>query len=156
MKAQRVQVVDKGILKNFLMSRRPLEGFPVSNGHGRAAPGADPVSRQSNLIVETSKPVTFQELRKMLITEARKQGKKYGYFFKDVVGGFTTTDRYNPNAFNIFPQKFIASTRMDVPMNSCGELTSSVHRSPCLPRSWPPATKPICSQIGRASCRERV
>ena len=102
-KAQRVQVVDKGILKNFLMSRRPLEGFPVSNGHGRAAPGADPVSRQSNLIVETSKPVTFQELRKMLITEARKQGKKYGYFFKDVVGGFTTTDRYNPNAFNIFP-----------------------------------------------------
>jgi len=34
-KAHRVTVVDKGILKNFLMSRAPIEGFDRSNGHGR-------------------------------------------------------------------------------------------------------------------------
>lgn len=102
-KGQRVVVVDNGILKTFLMSRTPLESVKTSNGHGRADASSDPVSRQSNLIVEATKSVTFQDLRKMLIQEAKKQGKPYGYYFKDVVGGFTTTDRFNPNAFNIFP-----------------------------------------------------
>jgi len=102
-KAQRVVVVDKGILKTFLMSRTPLEAVANSNGHGRADATSQPVSRQSNLLVETNKPLPFQDLKKMLIQEAKKQGKPYGYYFKDVVGGFTTTDRFNPNAFNIFP-----------------------------------------------------
>jgi TldD protein len=102
-RAQRVVVVDKGILKTFLMSRTPLETVTSSNGHGRADANSKPVSRQSNLIVETNKPLAFQDLKKMLIQEAKKQGKPYGYYFKDVVGGFTTTDRFNPNAFNIFP-----------------------------------------------------
>ena len=53
-KARRVDNVVNGVLKEFLMSRVPLEGFPASNGHGRATGGGDPVSRQSNLIVETS------------------------------------------------------------------------------------------------------
>jgi TldD protein len=102
-KSQRVKAVEKGILKNFLMSRTPLENFATSNGHGRSSIGMNAVSRQSNLIVENSKPVSEGDLRKMLIKECIKQNKKYGYFFKDVIGGFTTTDRYNPNAFNIFP-----------------------------------------------------
>lgn len=102
-KSQRVQVVDKGVLKTFLMSRTPLDDIRQSNGHGRAALGATSVSRQSNLIVQTSKPVTMNELRKMLVKECKKQSKSYGYLFKEVVGGFTVTDRYNPNAFNIFP-----------------------------------------------------
>lgn len=102
-KGRRVNVVENGILKNFLMSRTPLENVTQSNGHGRAAIGASPVSRQSNLVVETTKGISLSEMRKMLLKECRKQGKSYGYFFKEVVGGFTVTDRYNPNAFNIFP-----------------------------------------------------
>jgi TldD protein len=43
------------------------------------------------------------ELRKMLIEECKKQKKEYGYLFMDVTGGFTTTQRAMPNAFNIFP-----------------------------------------------------
>ncbi|HEY0656058.1 MAG TPA: TldD/PmbA family protein [Chryseosolibacter sp.] len=102
-KSRKVTVVENGILKTFLMSRSPLENIPNSNGHGRASMGAEPVSRQSNLIVETTKPMKFEALRKMLIKECQKQGKEYGYLFKEVIGGFTTTDRFNPNAFNIFP-----------------------------------------------------
>jgi TldD protein len=100
---QRVKAVEKGVLKTFLMSRTPLENFTVSNGHGRSSTGMGAVSRQSNLIVENSKPVSMPDLRKMLIKECLKQNKKYGYFFKSVVGGFTNTGRFNPNAFNIFP-----------------------------------------------------
>ncbi|NJK94197.1 MAG: TldD/PmbA family protein [Bacteroidales bacterium] len=102
-KSQRVTVVEKGILKNFLMSRAPLESFPASNGHGRASMGLQPTSRQSNLIIETTSPNTMAELRKKLISECKKQGRQYGYYFQDVVGGFTLTQVYTPNVFNIFP-----------------------------------------------------
>jgi len=102
-KARRVNVVEGGILKTFLMSRTPLDGILKSNGHGRAAAEAEVVSRQSNLIVETQKQVNMDELRKLLIKECQRQGKKYGYLFKDVIGGFTFTNRFTPNAFNIFP-----------------------------------------------------
>ncbi|MGC3946886.1 MAG: metallopeptidase TldD-related protein [Chryseolinea sp.] len=102
-KSKKVVVVDKGILRTFLMSRTPLDEVPHSNGHARAAIGNAPVSRQSNLVVESSKAVSMEDLRKMLLKECKRQGKRYGYLFKEVVGGFTVTDRYNPNAFNIFP-----------------------------------------------------
>ena len=36
-KARPVTVVDKGILKTFLLSRSPI-GFPQSNGHGAGLP----------------------------------------------------------------------------------------------------------------------
>ncbi len=101
--AQKVKVVENGILKTFLMSRTPIENISTSNGHGRAQAGADAVSRQSNLIIENAKAVSMAQMRKMLIAECKKQRKPYGYLFMDVVGGFTTTDRYMPNAFNIFP-----------------------------------------------------
>ena len=102
-KARMVRVVENGVLKRFLMSRTPLENNSQSNGHGRAQAGSDVVSRQSNLIVENSKPVKTSDLRKMLLAECRKQNKPYGYLFMDVMGGFTTTGRFMPNAFNIFP-----------------------------------------------------
>lgn len=102
-KGQRVQAVEKGVLKQFLMSRTPLDNFVKSNGHGRGSPGLRTVSRQSNLIVETSKGNSMEDLRKMLIKECKRQKKKYGYLFKDVMGGFTNTNRITPNAFNIFP-----------------------------------------------------
>ena len=102
-KAQQVKVVEDGVLKTFLMSRTPIVNFSKSNGHGRAQAGTEAVSRQSNLIIENARPVSMADLRKMLISECKKQRKKYGYMFMDVVGGFTTTNRFMPNAFNIFP-----------------------------------------------------
>lgn len=102
-KAQKVNVVEKGYLKTFLMSRSPLENITQSNGHGRAQMGMDPVSRQSNLIIESSEPKTNKELRQLLKEECMAQGKEYGYYFVDVTGGYTQTDRYSPNAFNIMP-----------------------------------------------------
>src|SRR5205823_785005 len=89
--AQRVTIVDKGILKNFLLSRSPVAGFEQSNGHGRKAPGYGSVGRQGNLIVQSSKTVNQAALRQMLIDEAKKQGKQFGLLFDDISGGFTTT-----------------------------------------------------------------
>ncbi|HOK98262.1 MAG: TldD/PmbA family protein [Bacteroidales bacterium] len=102
-KAQRVNVVEDGVLKNFLMSRTPIEGFSQSNSHGRSQIGKMPVSRQSNLIVEARKTYSEKELRKKLIAECKKQKKSYGLYFKEVIGGFTQTSRYSPNVFNVTP-----------------------------------------------------
>jgi predicted Zn-dependent protease len=102
-KAQRVTVVDKGVLKTFLLDRAPLKSFPRSNGHGRAEPGFLPVSRQSNLQVESAKTVTREQLMDRLRDEARRQGKPFGLLFENIEGGFTTTGRGSANAFNVLP-----------------------------------------------------
>lgn len=102
-KARPVTVVENGILKTFLMSRSPVQGFPKSNGHGRRQPGLEVVSRQSNLIVESARQVPEAELRKLLIAEIQRQGKPYGLFFQEVTGGFTTTARQGLQAFTVIP-----------------------------------------------------
>lgn len=99
----KVTIVDKGIMKDFLMSRSPIENFYASNGHGRAQEGYQPVSRQSNLMVTTINPLSSEQLKKKLIEECKKQNKEYGYYFEDIQGGFTMTGRTIPNAFNVMP-----------------------------------------------------
>jgi predicted Zn-dependent protease len=102
-KARRVAVVENGVLKTFLMSRTPIEGFPTSNGHGRRQPGFSPVARQSNLIVSAASSVPHGNLKQMLIAELRKENKPYGLLFDEIQGGFTFTGRMIPNAFNVLP-----------------------------------------------------
>ena len=102
-KAQPVTAVDKGVLKTFLTSRSPIKGFAHSNGHGRRQPGYEVVSRQSNLIVESSNAVPEPKLRQMLLDEVRRQNKPYGLLFRDITGGFTTTGREGLQAFKVIP-----------------------------------------------------
>jgi predicted Zn-dependent protease len=102
-KARRVTVVDRGVLKTFLLDRAPLKTFPRSNGHGRAEPGFLPVSRQSNLQIEASRTVSRAQLMSQLRDEARRQGKPFGLLFDNIEGGFTTTGRGSANAFNVLP-----------------------------------------------------
>ncbi len=102
-KARPVVAVDKGVLKTFLMSRSPIRGIDHSNGHGRRQPGYEVVSRQSNLIVESSNAVPEAKLRQMLLDEVRKQNKPYGLYFRDITGGFTTTARAGLQAFKVIP-----------------------------------------------------
>ncbi len=102
-KSEKVKAVENGILKDFLRSRKPLVEGQNSNGHSRAQTGLNPVSRQSNLIVSSSNQKDEEALRKMLIKECKRQDKAFGYYIKNVQGGYTMTDRYTPNAFSITP-----------------------------------------------------
>ena len=98
-----VKAVENGVLKSFLMSRSPIEGFDHSNGHGRRQPGLEVVSRQSNLLVSSTRTVSDQKLRQMLVDEIKKQNKPYGLYFEDITGGFTTTQRSGLQAFKVIP-----------------------------------------------------
>ncbi len=102
-KAENVSIVEQGVLRNFLMSRTPINGFPKTNGHARSEPGRQVESRQSNLIIETTDTKTAIELRAELIRLAKEQKAEYGYLFQEVTGGFTSTGRYDPSAFNVTP-----------------------------------------------------
>ncbi len=101
--ARRVNLVQDGVLKTFLMSRQPVSSFGTSNGHGRAETGKMPVGRQGNLIVTSTKSVSDAELRELLKAEAKKQGKAYGLYFEDISSGFAVTTRNSPQAFSVIP-----------------------------------------------------
>ncbi|HYH96323.1 TldD/PmbA family protein [Hyalangium sp.] len=103
-KAQRVALVEKGVLRNYLLSRQPVEGFLQSNGHGRSQGPQRPVARMANLLVESSKQVSDEELKKQLIAEAKRQGKPYGLIIRDITGGNTNTSTYGYQAFKGVPR----------------------------------------------------
>jgi len=102
-KARRVELIQDGVLKTFLMSRLPIASFGASNGHGRAQTGKVPTGRQGNLIVTSTKMEPESKLRKQLIDEAKKQGKPYGLYFEDISSGFAVTQRSSPQAFQVIP-----------------------------------------------------
>ncbi len=60
------------------MSRSPIDGFDHSNGHGRRQPGLEVVSRQSNLIVTSTRTVSDEKLRQMLIDEIKRRTSPTG------------------------------------------------------------------------------
>jgi predicted Zn-dependent protease len=99
--AQRVVLVENGILRGFLQSRSPVEQGDRSNGHGRRQQRHDPVSRQGSLIVEATETVDDAELRRQLIELAREQGREYALYVEEIQGGFTFTDREMPNAYSV-------------------------------------------------------
>lgn len=103
--AQKVPLVEKGVLRSFLMGRSPIKGFTSSNGHGRAQPGLKPVSRQGNLLIDSSKQLAHEQLRAKLLEEVKARGKPYGLLFEEISGGFTNTRTGGlPQAFKVIPQ----------------------------------------------------
>ncbi|MGZ3447040.1 MAG: TldD/PmbA family protein [Myxococcaceae bacterium] len=102
--AQRVPLVEAGVLRNFLLSRHPVDGFLHSNGHGRAQANRRPVARMANLIASSTKQVSDAELKDMLIAEAKRQGKPYGLIIRDIQGGNTNTSSFGYQAFKGIPR----------------------------------------------------
>jgi predicted Zn-dependent protease len=97
--SERVVLVERGVLKSFLMGRRPVKGFDGSNGHGRAQSIQQPVARMGNLIVEASESVTDEELKRRLLAEVRRQKRPFGIMVHDLWGGSTNTSSYGYQAF---------------------------------------------------------
>lgn len=72
-RGQKVTLVENGVLKAELMSRRPGPDFDKSNGHGRAAFLNDAKPTMSNLIFSSSEAVSPGDLRKKFLTECREE-----------------------------------------------------------------------------------
>lgn len=109
--AQRTELVEAGVLRSYLLSRRPVRPFTRSNGHGRAQGAQQPVARMGTLFVSSSRTVPLPELKRMLVAEARRQGKPYALVIRDITGGNTNTASYGYQAFKGTPRLV---TRIDV------------------------------------------
>jgi TldD protein len=80
-RAEKVTLVENGILKNELMSRRPGPDFNGSNGHGRAAFLNDAKPTLSNLIFTSSEAFSPEDMKKKFAdlcrTEKSSDGQQY-------------------------------------------------------------------------------
>jgi len=101
---QRTTLLEDGVLRNYLLSRKPVKGFTHSNGHGRAQGIRAPMARMANLFVTSSKRVPYAQLRKMLIAEAKRANKPYALIIRDITGGNTNTSTYGYQAFKGVPR----------------------------------------------------
>jgi predicted Zn-dependent protease len=87
-KAQRVNVVEKGILTNYLLGRQPIRDFSESNGHGRAGPGSPPWPNVGVLLLKSTEGQSPADLRKELLQMVQNAGVLYGYRV-ETLGGLT-------------------------------------------------------------------
>jgi TldD protein len=73
-KAQRVDLVQNGILKDLLMSRRPGPDFQSSNGHARSALLSETKPLSSNLFFYAKDGLNADDLRKKFMDACRDDG----------------------------------------------------------------------------------
>lgn len=81
--AARVNLVENGTLKSFLLSREPVRLFNASNGHGRL-PGAYGAEQAviGNLFVESSQPLPETQLKAQLLAKVKAAGLPYGLLIR--------------------------------------------------------------------------
>jgi len=72
-RAQKVTLVENGVLQSELMSRRPGPDFDQSNGHGRAAFLSDAKPTMSNLFFTSKETMSPADLKKKFLDECKEQ-----------------------------------------------------------------------------------
>jgi TldD protein len=80
--ARRVSLIEQGVLKTFLMSRRPGKNMPQSNGHGRSGVPGRETAQISNLFIQTSQGKSYDELKQELIAMCKTENLDYGILIK--------------------------------------------------------------------------
>ncbi len=75
--AERVSLVENGILNGLLMSRRPGTEFQISNGHARSALLSDPKPLSSNLFFQASDALNPAELRQKFLGACKDDGHEW-------------------------------------------------------------------------------
>lgn len=79
----RVNIVEKGTLKNFLFSREPVRTFNGSNGHGRL-PGAFETEQAAigSLFIESERALPEAQMKAKLLDAVKTAGLKYGILIR--------------------------------------------------------------------------
>jgi len=78
-KSQAVNIIENGLLTNYLVGRQPIRDFLASNGHGRAAPGSFPAPSLGVLLLKSSEAQSPDALKQKVIQMVKDQDKPYGY-----------------------------------------------------------------------------
>jgi TldD protein len=79
-----LRVIEKGVLKAYLTTRRPVPGGGPSNGRSRLPGGG---AAMSNLFVRASETASVEQLRKKLLALCAERGKPYGVIVRKTAFG---------------------------------------------------------------------
>ena len=86
--AQRVSLIEKGVLRTLLMSRRPTKEMPRSNGHGRSGfPGRES-AQIGNLFIQSSEGKSYDELKQELIKSCKREQLEFCLIIKSLSPDF--------------------------------------------------------------------
>jgi PmbA/TldA metallopeptidase C-terminal domain len=78
-----ISLVEKGMLKNFLLTRQPMRGFNGSNGRARLSGGYGANGAAfGNLFVSASEASPLAELKKKMMEICRTRNKPYGIIIR--------------------------------------------------------------------------
>ena len=80
-----VTLVERGLLKNYLLTRQPVTGYEGSNGHARL-PGANGAKQAvySNLFIRANEKVSAADLKRRMLDMVRQRGKAYGLIVRKI------------------------------------------------------------------------
>jgi TldD protein len=84
--ARRVSLIEQGVLKSFLMSRRPGKDMLQSNGHGRSGVPGRETAQIGNLFIQSSEGKSYQDLKQQLIKMCQEENLQYGILIKALIG----------------------------------------------------------------------
>jgi predicted Zn-dependent protease len=88
--AQRVAVIEKGNLVNYVIGRQPIRDFPMSNGHGRAGIPNNPAGASlGNLIVTSDQPLSADALKAKFLDLCKQRDLAYCYYVETFGGRLT-------------------------------------------------------------------
>lgn len=76
-KGERVSLVENGILKDLLMSRRPGPDFSTSNGHARSAMLSDTKPLSSNLVLTSNEGLDSAALHQKFMQSCKEDGQTW-------------------------------------------------------------------------------
>lgn len=75
--AQRVSLIEDGVLRTLLMSRRPAQDMLQSNGHGRSGLPGRETAQIGNLFIQASEGKSYEDLEQQLLQLCRTEKLQY-------------------------------------------------------------------------------
>jgi predicted Zn-dependent protease len=77
--AKPLSIVEKGVLKNFVLTRQPVRGYPTTNGRARLqGQYGHAVAGITNLIVQSNETLKTAELKARMIDMLKQRDKPFG------------------------------------------------------------------------------
>jgi hypothetical protein len=83
-RAEKAAIVQSGLLRQLLMSRRPGPDFTDSNGHGRSTFLAMARPMMSNLFFTSSTTTPPDDLRKKFLDACKQNGQRFGLVVREM------------------------------------------------------------------------
>lgn len=80
--ARKISLVEQGVLKNLLLSRRPRKNMLKSNGHGRAGLNGGASTETGNLFIQSSEGKSPEQLKQELIKMCKALEMPYGILIR--------------------------------------------------------------------------